>query len=87
MKQIWIERIVRHPWLILLIGFALIVAASAGGSKLYFRGDYKVFFEPENPQRVAFEELQTIFSKNETSNIIIAPHSGDVFTLETPDAD
>ena len=83
MKQIWIERIVRHPWWVLLIGFIFIAVATMGGSNLYFRGDYKVFFEPENPQRVAFEELQAIFNKNETANIIVAPQSGDVFTTET----
>lgn len=83
MKRYWMHFTLEKPWWTLLIGMVLIVAASIGGKNLYFRGDYKVFFEQDNPQRVAYEEMQDIFSKNESATIIIAPKSGDVFNIET----
>lgn len=61
----------------------MIIATSFGAKNLYFRGDYKVFFEDNNPQRLAFEEMQNTFSKNDGATIVIAPKSGNVFTLET----
>lgn len=83
MKDSWLNVSVERPKTVILIGFLLIFAAAFGAKNLYFRGDYKVFFEPENPQRVAFEQMQDTFSKNENASIIIAPRSGNVFTPET----
>ena len=83
MKNVWMHNVIHRPWLVLLLGLVLIVAASSGAGNLYFRGDYKVFFEKDNPQRVAYDEMQAIFSKNENASIIIAPESGDVFNQRT----
>lgn len=83
MKQLWLNSAVRHPWLVLLLGVLFVGAAGFGGKNLYFRGDYKVFFEETNPQRMAFEEMQAVFNKNENASIVIAPKSGDVFNKAT----
>lgn len=83
MKTAWLNTALIHPWKTILIGVLLVVAAGYGGQSLYFRGDYKVFFEPDNPQRVAFEDMQDIFIKNENASIIVVPDSGDVFNTQT----
>ena len=83
MQQHWLNLTLQRPWLVLLLGILLVFAAGFGGKNLYFRGDYRVFFEPDNPQRVAYEEMQDVFNKNENATIIIAPKSGNVFTPET----
>ncbi|WP_100641927.1 efflux RND transporter permease subunit [Alteromonas facilis] len=83
MKQRWMDFVINHPWWVLLINVIALVALAIGAQNLYFRGDYKVFFQDDNPQRLAFEEMQNIFNKNENASIIIAPESGNVFTPET----
>ena len=83
MNNSWLDFSVNRPKTVLIIGFILIIATALGAKNLYFRGDYKVFFEDSNPQRIAFEEMQRTFSKNDGANIIIAPKSGNVFTLQT----
>lgn len=83
MNNTWLDFSVNRPKTVLIIGFILIIATTFGAKNLYFRGDYKVFFEETNPQRVAFEKMQKIFSKNDGVSIIIAPKSGNVFTLQT----
>lgn len=83
MKRLWLEVVIKKPWLMLLFGIVFFVVAGMGGQNLYFRGDYKVFFGSENPQLIAFEKMQGIFNKNENANIIIAPKSGDVFNKNT----
>jgi predicted RND superfamily exporter protein len=82
-KHSWLDFSVNRPKTVLVIGFMLIIATALGAKNLYFRGDYKVFFEDSNPQRMAFEEMQKTFSKNDGASIIIAPKSGNVFTLKT----
>ena len=83
MKHVWMHNIIHRPWLVIFIGLVLIGIASSGASNLYFRGDYKVFFEEDNPQRLAYDEMQAIFNKNENASIIIAPETGDVFNKRT----
>ncbi len=83
MNNTWLDFSVNRPKTVLIIGFMLIIATALGAKNLYFRGDYKVFFEDSNPQRMAFEEMQRIFSENDGASIIIAPKSGNVFTLQT----
>ena len=34
-----------HPWLVIFLLTAMVAAAASGAGKLYFRGDYKIFFE------------------------------------------
>lgn len=83
MNNTWLDFSVNRPKTVLIIGFMLIIATALGAKNLYFRGDYKVFFEESNPQRTAFEEMQRTFSKNDGASIIIAPKSGNVFNLQT----
>ncbi|MEP1446334.1 MAG: MMPL family transporter [Paraglaciecola sp.] len=83
MKNTWLDFAVNRPKTVLIVGFLVIFATAFGAKNLYFRGDYKVFFEESNPQRMAFEQMQNTFSKNDGASIIIAPKSGDVFNLQT----
>lgn len=80
MKQAWLNSIIRHPWLTILMVVILAVAASYGGKNLYFRGDYKVFFDKDFPQMLAHEEMQRLFNKNDNVSIIVVPKEGTVFT-------
>ena len=80
MRQTWLNGIIRHPWLTILLVVAIAVAASYGGKNLYFRGDYKVFFDKEFPQLIAHEEMQRVFNKNDNVSIIVVPKEGSVFT-------
>jgi len=79
MRKAWLNSIIRHPWITICLVIVLGVGAAIGGKNLYFRGDYKVFFEKEFPQLVAFEEMQRLFNKNDNVSIIVVPKEGTVF--------
>lgn len=83
MKQAWLTAIIQRPWLTLIVSLALVVAASLGAANLVFKGDYKIFFEENNPQLMAFEKIQDEFNETSVATIIIAPHSGDAFDQPT----
>ncbi len=83
MKRLWLDSVINKPWLTLFIGIIFLIVTAIGGKNLYFRGDYKIFFDNDNPQLQIFQAMQEIFNKNETANIIIAPKSGNVFTPQT----
>jgi predicted RND superfamily exporter protein len=83
MKNTWLSTVIDRPWLTLVVGILFVVICSMGASKLTFRGDYKVFFDEFDENKVTFEKMQQIFSKNSSATIVIAPHSGDAFDKDT----
>lgn len=79
MQQIWLDSALRRPWLTISWALILTLALAAGMGQLYFRGDYRIFFSPDNPQMLAFEQMQNEFNKSDNIMVAIAPQSGDVF--------
>ena len=76
--------VVRHPWLTLLGALIATVLITAGARHLGFSTDYRVYFGPGNPQLVAFEEVQDVYTKNDNSLIILAPkNTDDAFNPQT----
>ena len=77
------SRLMNYPITLILICLIAIAGLASGGQYLYFRGDYKTFFREDNPQRAAFEEMQDIFNKTESVNLLVVPESGNVFNADT----
>lgn len=78
----WTSRVVNNPKLILTAVILFVLLLSAGVGKLYFRGDYRIFFSDDNPQLLAFEQMQYEFNKSDNILIGIAPKDRQVFTAE-----
>ena len=71
-----------HPWLVIVVLLALVFAATAGAGKLYFRGDYKIFFEDGYGPLNDFQEMQHVFNKRDNIAVLIVPDNGEVVTPE-----
>jgi predicted RND superfamily exporter protein len=76
--------VVNHRWLVILIS-VLIVAPAVYSIKqnIKFTTNYRVFFGPDNPQLLAFDELEKVYTKNDNVMFIITPKDGSVFTPDT----
>lgn len=83
MKNTWLNLVLRHPWKLLVVLLALAMLATAGAKQLYFRGDYKVFFNKHFQPLEDFEEMQRIFNKNDNISVLVVPDSGTVFDVPT----
>ncbi|MGC9402014.1 efflux RND transporter permease subunit [Vibrio genomosp. F10 str. 9ZC157] len=78
----WFTLPTKFTFWVILTTLSLVVFAALGAKNLYFRGDYNIFFEGSNKQLLAFEEIQTTFTKSDNLAIVIAPEQGSVFTPE-----
>ena len=83
----YINWIYRWRVVIVIATIVIVVLAAYGGRdhQKNFKTDYRNFFSKENPQLLAFEELQNVYSKNDNLLIAIEPKSGNVFEPETLD--
>jgi uncharacterized protein len=74
------ESILRYRWLILILTLVVAGLAGAGIRHLTISTEPRDNFGPDNPQLIAFEELESTFSRIENVFIVIAPDDGQVFT-------
>jgi len=75
--------VVRWRWPVLLASLLVAVACGFGASKLRFDNSYRVFFGPDNPQLLAFEELENVYAKNDNVLFVLDPASEEAFSQET----
>ncbi|MFT4583941.1 MAG: putative RND superfamily exporter protein [Gammaproteobacteria bacterium] len=75
--------VIRNRWRIIPCAVILMAIATTGIPHLHFDSSYRVFFGPDNPQRIAFEALEDTYVKNDNLVIAVAPGNGDVFTRES----
>ncbi len=71
--------VVRNRWLVLLLSLLLIGGLAAGAKNLRFSTDYRVYFGKDNPQLLAFDEVQNVYNKNDNILLMFEPKNGDVF--------
>ena len=83
MAERYARFVLRHKWAAVLLALLWIAAMGAGTQYLTFTTDYRVFFGEDNPQLVAFENLQDTYSRNDNVMFVLAPADGEVFTRET----
>nr|VFJ42351.1 MAG: hypothetical protein BECKFW1821A_GA0114235_1001112 [Candidatus Kentron sp. FW] len=74
--------LIRWRYFILPLTFAL-VGLTTFGFPLEFDADYRVFFDEDNPELLAFDKLQNTYTSDENFLFVLAPRDGEVFTRET----
>jgi predicted RND superfamily exporter protein len=77
------EWLIRWRWLLFASAFLLLALSGGGVQFLTFSNDYRVFFSKQNPQLLAFENLQNTYTKSDNVLFVLAPADGKVFTAET----
>ncbi len=71
--------IIRWRWLVSIFMIALVVGIGLGTKQIEFQTDYRIFFSDENPQLVAYEDLQNTYSRNDVLQFVLQPQNGDIF--------
>lgn len=76
--------VLNQKWLVIVLSILLIVAAAMGAKNLVFNPDNRAFFHEDNPQLVAFENMENTYSgRDENVLIVLGPKDGNVFTRDT----
>ncbi len=83
MTRQFAEFIIRFKWYTVIFTVAWIVLMGAGTQYLTFTNDYRVFFGDDNPQLVAFENIQDTYSRSDNAMLLLVPADGQVCTRAT----
>jgi hypothetical protein len=77
------DRLVQWRWPAFCAIFVLAAIAASGARLLGFSNDYRIFFSANNPQLLAFENLQNTYTKSDNVLFVVAPTDGNVYSVET----
>ena len=83
----WVVALARwitdRPWTTMLLVVASTFAVASGVRHIGFDTDYRVFFGPDNPQLLAWDEVQNVYTKNDNIIFMVEPPGETVFTKNT----
>ncbi len=86
MAKNYAEFIIRHKVLTVILSILMVMSMGYGAQFLTFTNDYRIFFGEDNPQLLAFEDLQDTYSKNDNVMFLLVPEDGKVFSNRTLEA-
>ena len=86
MARLFADLLVRWRWVAFIGVLAGVLLAAGGVGQLRFSNDYRIFFSQENPQLLAFENLQNTYTKSDNVLFTITPANGKVFMPNTLEA-
>ncbi len=72
----------KHPIWVILAFLTFTFLAASGAQNLVFKSDYRIFFDEDNPQLIAYDSMQRIYNKSDNVTFIVVPKDGNVFTQE-----
>lgn len=79
----WALLVAQHPYIAIALSLILVFTLAYGAVNTQISSDYRYFFGSDNPQRVAFEKLQNVYSKDDSVLITVTPKDGTVFKRDT----
>jgi predicted RND superfamily exporter protein len=80
MLENYIRWIIAHAKWLATLSVLTLLALSYGVTNLTFTSDFRAYFGPENPQLLAFENMEKVFSKQENVYFYIHAKEGDLFS-------
>jgi len=86
MIEAYAKTLLKYRWAAIVLSILVTLGLASGGRLLVFTNDYRVFFGPDNPQLIAFDELQETYTKSDNLFIMLEPNSGTVFDTATMEA-
>jgi len=76
------EWVVRRRWALIVLCLMFAALSAYGLAFLTVNPDNRVFFDADNPDRLALDALERTYTKDSNVMIVLAPKSGNVFTRE-----
>ncbi len=78
--------LLRNRLLVMVTTLVVVAIGAYGAQNLYFNQGYRIWFDEDNPQLAAFEQIEKTYIKNDNVLIALAPDDGKVFSERTLEA-
>ena len=82
MERFFSEWVIKHRFIVIIVSLVLVAVAGNGLRYLGFDTDYRAFFGEDNPELLAYNNVESTYTKSDNVFILIAPKEGGVFQPE-----
>ena len=82
LEQVFARAILRHRRAVIALALFLVGCCATGALQLKLTNSYRVFFSPDNPELLAFDAAQHMFSRHDNVMFVVEPADHDVFTRD-----
>lgn len=72
---------IHYPRRTLVWVFLLLLVLMAGLPKLALQSDFRLYFSSDNPQLMAFEQVEQAFNKQDTLSFVLSVNNGDLLSV------
>ena len=76
METFFVHFLIRYRYALSIASIIAVVLLAQGAKNLYFQGDYKSFFDPDDPQLLAHEAIESEYTKSDSVSFLIKPPQG-----------
>lgn len=78
----WASWVLFHRWWVIALCTLITFLAAYGAQYLAFSNNHRVYFGEENPQLIALEKMEKVYTKNDNVTFVFSPKQGDVFSSD-----
>lgn len=75
--------LIQHHKLVVLLTLVFVITAAVGLQHLTTTSNFRVYFSEDNPQLLAFEELEKTYGKQDSILFFIEPKNKNIFSKES----
>ena len=75
--------VLKRRIVVIVFGFLVALLLMAGAPNISFDTDARVFFDKNNPDRIALDNFEAAYSKDDNLVFVLSPKDGNVFSAET----
>ena len=75
--------VLKRRIVVIIFGFLIALLLMAGAPNINFDTDARVFFDKNNPDRIALDNFEAAYSKDDNLAFVLSPKDGNVFSAET----
>lgn len=76
----WLRFSLRWPRMVTAVILALTLALAWGSGNIVVSGDYRAFFDADNPDLMAFDAIEESYAKLDAVALVVRFETGDLFT-------
>ncbi|EGG95395.1 putative exporter of the RND superfamily [gamma proteobacterium IMCC1989] len=78
-EEQWASWVLNNRIIVIVISVVMTMLAAYGASRLEFSNNHRVYFGEDNPQLIALEKMENVYTKNDNVTFVFAVGDGDIF--------
>ena len=78
--------VLQARWSVIVISLVLVALSASGARHLVYAPDYRLYFDEDDPQRIALETLEATYTQGDNILFVVVPDDGDAVSAQALEA-